>query len=74
MVEFHQIYLMRKYARRMHGCNSQEFLVNKKRNTTWRYAYRNYFRRPNNEIMQEQHLQMVVRKGCIIERINGWGR
>jgi hypothetical protein len=26
MVEFHQIYLMRKYARRMHGCNSHAII------------------------------------------------
>jgi hypothetical protein len=29
------------------------------------------FEGQKKDIMQEQHLQMVVRKGCIMERING---
>jgi hypothetical protein len=28
-----------------------------KKNITWRCAYRNYFQRPSNDIMQEKHTQ-----------------
>jgi hypothetical protein len=38
-----------------------------------RYFYRNLFLGTSSDIMNEQDFQMVLRKICILERINGEG-